>query len=53
MKTRIILNVKKEVFIDLLGIGPNYNAPTEMILDDLETLGWVVVRGVRIDTPTI
>ena len=42
---------KEENFIDLRGINNQSYTPGETIIGDLETLGWVVVRGARIDTP--
>ena len=43
---------KKEILIDLRGINEKSYSPDEIIIGDVETLEWLVVRGVRIDTPT-
>ena len=43
---------RKETVADLRGISPNSYVPGERIIGDLEELGWMVVRGVRIDEPT-
>ena len=43
---------KKEVLIDLRGIGPNSYTSGEGMLGEIETLGQVVVRGDIINRPT-
>ena len=46
------MNVKKVILMDLRDIGPNLYDPGEMIVSDLNELGWIVARGDRIITPT-
>ena len=41
-----------EVVIDLRSINDLSNLPGEKLIGDLKNLGWVVVRGVRIDSAT-
>ena len=41
-----------ETVVDLRGISPQSYVPGERIIGDLEELGWIVVRGVRINEPT-
>ena len=41
MRNLIVLNVKKELLIDLRGIGSTYYSTGERIIGDLETLRWV------------
>ena len=42
----------EETVIDLREVPINSYSPGERIIGDLTTLGWVVVRGVRIDEST-
>ena len=44
--------IRKENIVDLRGIGPNSHSPCERIIGDLDELGWMLVRGVRIDELT-
>ena len=43
---------RRETVVDLRGIPPTSYSPGERIIGDLEELGWIVVRGVRIDDDT-
>ena len=43
--------IRVETVVDLRGIGPNSYCPGEIIIGDLDELGWMIVRGVIIDEP--
>ena len=43
---------RREAFVDLRGIGPNGYSTGERIIGNIETLGWVVARGVQIEEPS-
>ena len=43
---------RRETVVDLRGVPPTSFVPGERIIGDLEELGWMVVRGVRINDDT-
>ena len=43
---------RHETVVNFRGIGPQSYVPGERIIEDLEELRWVVVRGMRIDEST-
>ena len=43
---------RRETVVDLRGISPQSYIPGKRIIGDLKELGWMVVRGVRLDEPT-